>query len=344
MKNKRQSNASLLAILSGATVLLLLANVSLGSVPIPLFDILRILLAHEPPDMSHHLIVWEGRLPNALTAMLAGAGLSVCGLMLQSLFRNPLAGPSVLGITSGSSLGVALVLLLSGGLISLPFWGVQVMSMAAAMGGALLILTILLFALRRISSNVTILILGLMLSYAVGSVVAILELFASKESLQMYVFWGFGSFAGLSWLQVALLAAVVVLVMLLVLPLIKPMNALILGESYAQSLGVNVSSTRNRIIVFTGLIAGTITAFCGPIAFLGMAVPHLARWLFRSDDHRVLLPGTLLMGMLVALGCDLVARLPGLDWVLPLNAITALLGAPVVVLILVRNERFRSVF
>jgi len=341
---ERKSTKSLFLMLSGGVVAMTLINISLGSVPIPLLDILRILLAHEPPDMSRHLIIWEGRLPNALTAILSGAGLSVCGLMLQSLFRNPLAGPSVLGITSGSSLGVALVLLLSGGLLWLPFWGVQVMTMIAALCGALLILGILLLALRRISSNVTILILGLMLSYAVGSVVAILEIFASKESLQMYVFWGFGSFAGLSWLQVGLLAAVVILVILLVLPLLKPMNALILGESYAQSLGVNIPATRNRIIIFTGLIAGTVTAFCGPIAFLGMAVPHLARWLFKSDDHRVLFPGTLLMGVLVALTCDLAARMPGLDWVLPLNAITALLGAPVVLLIILRNQRFQSIF
>lgn len=321
-----------------------LLNISLGSVPIPFFDIFRIFLSHDAPEMSAQLIIWESRLPNSVTAMSAGAGLAICGLMLQSLFRNPLAGPSILGITSGASLGVALVVLLTGGLISLPFLGVQIMSVLAALGGSLLILLILLLALKRISSNVTILILGLMLSYAVSSVVAILELFATKESLQQFVFWGFGSFSGLSWLQVGILSAVTLLVLVLVLPLLKPMNALILGETYAKSLGVNVSANRNQIIILTGLLAGTITAFCGPIAFLGMAVPHLARWIFRSDDHRILFPGTLLMGIITALACDLIARLPGLDWVLPLNAVTALFGAPVVLLIILRNRRFKTIF
>lgn len=336
--------APLLYSLLLATLLAWVLNIALGSVSIPFFDIFRIFMSHEPPDMSTQLIIWESRVPNALTAMLAGAGLSVCGLMLQSLFRNPLAGPSILGITSGSSLGVAIVVLISGGFVVLPFWGTQVVTIAAALGGALLILALLLLALKRISSNVTILILGLMISYAVSAVVSILQLFATKASLQTYVFWGFGSFSGLSWVQVGLLSMVTLGGLLLVLPLLKPMNALILGESYAESMGVKVAQNRRRIILLTGLLAGTITAFCGPVAFLGMAVPHLARWLFRSDDHRVLFPGTVLMGMLTALCCDLIARLPGLDWVLPLNAITALLGAPVVLLIILRNRRFKTIF
>lgn len=327
-----------------AVFVLWLLSISLGSVAIPFSDVISIFLGDSSPGMSKHLIIRESRLPNSITALLAGAGLSICGLMLQSLFRNPLAGPSVLGITSGASLGVALVMLLSGGMMLLPQWGAQMMVVLAALGGALAVLSVLLIALKRISSNVTILILGLMLSYAVTSVVSILELFSTKESLQMYVFWGFGSFSGLSWSQVGLLALVTLVAILAVLPLLKPMNALILGDSYAKSLGVNVSANRNKIIILTGLLAGTVTAFCGPIAFLGMAVPHLARWLFRSDDHRILLPGTMLMGMIIALICDLIARLPGLDWVLPLNAITALFGAPVVLLIILRNQRFKTYF
>lgn len=320
-----------------------LLNIALGSVALPLSDILSV-LSGNAVSKSSELIILGSRLPNSITAVLAGAGLSVCGLMLQSLFRNPLAGPSVLGLTSGASLGVAVVMLLSGGMLMLPFWGIQVLSIVAALSGALMILLILLIALRKISSNVTILILGLMLSYAVSSVVSILELFATKESLQMYVFWGFGSFSGLSWMQVGLLTVITIIATIAILPLLKPMNALILGESYARSLGVNISGSRNKIILLTGLLAGTITAFCGPIAFLGMAVPHLARWLFRSDDHRILFPGTMLMGMLIALICDLIARLPGWDWVLPLNAITALVGAPVVLLIILRNNRFKTYF
>jgi iron complex transport system permease protein len=236
-----------------AVIALLLLSIALGTVSIPFVDILRIFMGHEPPDMSHQLIVWQSRLPNALTAIIAGAGLSISGLLLQSLFRNPLAGPSVLGITSGASLGVAFVLLLAGGAAALPFWGIQMLSALAAIAGAMFILLILLLALRKINNNTTILILGLMLGYAVSSVVSILELFAGKEALQNYVFWGFGSFSGLTSLQLIIMAAVVLFGLLLALPLLKPMNALLLGEDYAASVGVGVSSVRNRIVLITGI-------------------------------------------------------------------------------------------
>jgi iron complex transport system permease protein len=327
-----------------AVIALLLLSIALGTVSIPFVDILRIFMGHEPPDMSHQLIVWQSRLPNALTAIIAGAGLSISGLLLQSLFRNPLAGPSVLGITSGASLGVAFVLLLAGGAAALPFWGIQMLSALAAIAGAMFILLILLLALRKINNNTTILILGLMLGYAVSSVVSILELFAGKEALQNYVFWGFGSFSGLTSLQLIIMAAVVLFGLLLALPLLKPMNALLLGEDYAASVGVGVSSVRNRIVLITGILAAIVTAFCGPVAFIGMAVPHLARWIFKTSDHRILFPSTLLLGMITALACDLIARLPGLDLVLPLNAVTALLGAPVVLIIILRNNKFKVSF
>jgi len=327
-----------------AAFALLILSVALGTVSIPFGEILRIFMGHEPPEMSHQLIVWQSRLPTALTALLAGAGLSVSGLLLQSLFRNPLAGPSVLGITSGASFGVALVMLLVGGIGMLPFWGVQVLSTLAAVAGAMLILGILLIALRKINNNITILILGLMLGYAVSSAVSILELFAGKEALQNYVFWGFGSFSGLNWTQMAVLATVVFMALAGAIPLLKPMNALILGERYATSLGVGVNSVRNRIVVVTGILAAIVTAFCGPVAFLGMAVPHLARWIFKTSDHRVLFPATLLLGMNTALLCDLIARLPGFDLVLPLNAVTALLGAPVVLIIILKNNKFKVSF
>lgn len=329
--------------MAGAAFFLWLLSISLGSVSIPFGEIIRIFMSHGAPDMSHHLIIWQSRLPSSITAILAGAGLSVSGLMLQSLFRNPLAGPSVLGISSGASLGVAIVVLFLGGAL-IPGWGMNLASVAGALAGALLILGILLLALKRVNSNVTLLILGLMLGYAVGSVVSILELFATKESLQQFVYWGFGSFAGLSWQQVGLLAMVVLPSISLAMSLLKPMNALVSGETFARSVGVDVQRVRVQIIILTGLIAGVVTAFCGPIAFLGMAVPHLARWILRSSDHRLLFPGTLLLGIVTALACDLLARLPGLDWMLPLNAVTALLGAPVVLIIILRNRRLDSHF
>lgn len=323
---------------------LIILSVALGTVSIPFVDILRIFMGHEPPEMSHQLIIWQSRLPTTLTAILAGAGLSVSGLLLQSLFRNPLAGPSVLGITSGASFGVALVMLLAGGIGILPFWGVQVLSTLAAVAGSMVILGILLIALRKINNNITILILGLMLGYAVSSAVSILEMFAGKEALQNYVFWGFGSFSGLNWTQMAVLASVVILTLLAAITLLKPLNALMLGERYATSLGVGVNAVRNRIVVASGILAAIVTAFCGPVAFLGMAVPHLARWIFKTSDHRVLFPATLLLGMNTALLCDLIARIPGYDLVLPLNAVTALLGAPVVLIIILKNNKFKVSF
>lgn len=344
MRSPSQPAPFVFPLLIAVFILLWLMNIAFGSVTVSPEEILQVLTGSETAHPGSKLIILQNRLPNSITAVLAGAALSASGLMLQSLFRNPLAGPSVLGITSGSSLGVAVVMLLTTGWITLPFWGHQVLSVVAALTGALAVLLLLLLALRKINSNVTILILGLMLSYAVGSVVAILELFASKESLQMYIFWGFGSFSGLSWTQVVLLATATVVGLAAILPLLKPMNALILGERYARSMGVNISVNRRRIIVLTGVLAGTVTAFCGPIAFLGMAVPHLARWILTTDNHLKLFPATILLGMSVALFCDLVARMPGSDWILPLNAVTALLGAPVILLIILRNQRFQSSF
>lgn len=344
MNNSKGTAPVVFPALITVLVLLWMLNIALGSVSIPMSEILQALSGSEEMNPGSKLIILHSRLPNSLTALMAGAALSASGLMLQSLFRNPLAGPSVLGITSGSSLGVALVMLLTTGLVSLPFWGHQLLVVVAALAGAMGVLLILLLALRKINNNVTILILGLMLSYAVGSVVAILQMFATKEMLQLYVFWGFGSFSGLSWTQIVILASATIIGLAAILPLLKPMNALMLGERYAQSLGVSVSANRKRIIVLTGILAGTVTAFCGPIAFLGMAVPHLARWTLASDNHLKLFPATILMGMIVALFCDLVARMPGTDWLLPLNAVTALLGAPVVLLIILRNNRFKSSF
>lgn len=342
MKRLRNIQPAFL-MLFAAVVLLWLLNIALGSVPISFTDVLSIIISHDTTS-SAGLIVWENRLPNSFTALLAGSGLAISGLLLQSLFRNPLAGPSVLGISSGASLGVALVIMLAGGMAVLPFWGVQAVMIGAALSGSLLVLGVLLIALRKINNNVTILILGLMLSYSIGAAVSILQLMASKESLQLFVFWGFGSFSGLSWGQIGILFFIAILSFIFVLPVLKPMNALMMGESYAKSVGVNVSLRRNQIILITGFLSGSITAFCGPVAFIGMAVPHLARWLFKTEDHRVLFPATLLFGAAVALGCDLIARLPGLDWVLPLNAVTALLGAPVVLWIILKNQKIKTIF
>lgn len=342
MKRRKHTRVGFI-LLFVSVVMLGLLNVALGSVHIAFIDVLSIVVGGDTTG-SAGLIIWENRLPNSLTASLAGSGLAISGLLLQSLFRNPLAGPSVLGISSGASLGVALVMLLASGAMVLPFWGMQVALIGAALFGALLVLGVLLLALRKINNNVTILILGLMLSYSIGAVVSILQLLASKESLQLFVFWGFGSFSGLSWGQVGVLSLIATVGFVLALSLLKPMNALMMGETYAKSVGVNVSLRRNQIILITGFLSGAITAFCGPVAFIGMAVPHLSRWLFKTEDHRILFPATLLFGAAVALACDLIARLPGTEWVLPLNAVTALLGAPVVLWIILKSQKIKTIF
>jgi iron complex transport system permease protein len=335
--------ALLVLLLAGAFVLSLAA----GSVAIPLPDLLAILQGQQPAHAPWATIVWDVRLPKALTATLAGAALGVAGLQMQTLFRNPLADPFVLGVSAGASLGVALVVL-SVGVVSgsalLTVSGVLnnvSLSLAASIGAGGVLALVLLLA-RHVQHSVTLLIVGLMIGYLTSAIVSLLLAFAvDLDRVQSYIAWTFGSFGGVTWSQMHVLAPTVLAGLLLAVALTKSLNALLLGEAYARSMGLHVGRARIGIIISAALLAGAVTAFCGPIAFLGIAVPHFCRSLLATADHRVLLPAVALLGGTGALLVDLVAQLPGSDIVLPLNAVMALVGAPAVVWILLRRQGVR---
>lgn len=322
-------------------------NLALGSVRIPLSEIATILTGGEASKPSWNYIVLAFRLPKALTAILAGAALAVSGLQMQTLFRNPLADPYILGINAGASLGVALVVLATGaatGFLSNVGLLGDLSLIVSAIAGASLVTGLVIVAARWLRHAMTLLILGLMLGYATSAVVSILIYFSVPEQIQAYITWTFGSFGGVTGRQLMILAPVIGAGLLLAGLLTKPLNALLLGESYARSMGANVRRVRFWLIAGTSVLAGAVTAFCGPIAFLGVAIPHLCRSLLRTSDHRVLMPATMLMGGLVALLADLVASVPGSRTILPLNAVTALLGAPIVVWIVLHRDGPRSNF
>lgn len=319
-------------------LVLFLAHLWVGSVSIPPWTVLQALMG-EPVDAGHALIVRGVRLPQATTAVLAGAGLATSGLLMQTLFRNPLAGPSVLGISSGASLGVAL-LLLGGPLLYMLPVPRDAALVIAALGGSLLVLMIILLADRRLGDGTTLLIVGLMVGYLCSALISVLQAASVSEALKGFVLWGMGSFSGVGPERLVWLVVPCILGGAAALLLVKPLNALLLGEEQAASLGVPVVSTRRWIMWITGILAGTITAFCGPIAFLGLATPHVARGLVRTSDHSVLLPTTILCGAVLALACDLFARSPGFAGALPLNSVTSLLGAPVVVWVLWSGKRW----
>ncbi len=324
-------------------VLLVVFSLSLawGSVSIPLADLVAILCGDPPSTPSQSAIVWQFRLPKALAAAFSGAALAVSGLLLQTLFRNPLAGPSVLGVSAGASLGVAIVVLATGGgairwlgdLGRLGDLGV----ISAASLGAVGVLGLIVLAARR-ASTLVLLILGLLVGYATSALVTILLHFSLAERIQTFVVWSFGSFGGVTRAQLEVLLPVLASGLVLALMLAKSLNALLLGETTANSLGLAVRRVRGLILVTTALLSGAVTAFCGPVAFLDVAVPHLARGLFRSADHRVLLPATALLGAVLAVVADLVAQLPGSQAVLPLNAVTALLGVPVILVVVLQQR------
>jgi iron complex transport system permease protein len=336
------ANSKRLLLLLLATGLMLMLAVAVGSVNIPIGEVLRGLLGQPTQTAAYQTIIVQFRLPRVLTALLAGAALAAGGLQMQTLFRNPLADPFVLGITSGASLGVAAVVLASvaGGaalFAGLGSLGQAGLSVAAAVGAGLALAIVMAFA-AYLRQNMALLILGLMFGYATGAIVSLLMYFSVPEQVQAYVRWTFGSFGGVSWRQLPFLAAPVIVGLLVALASAKELNALLLGERYAQSMGLAVGRTRLRIIFSTALLAGAVTAFCGPIGFLGLAVPHLGRALFRTSDHRVLLPACMLLGSIFAAAADLVAQMPGSSFVLPLNAVTALFGAPLVIAVIMRGR------
>ncbi|MBQ4821753.1 iron ABC transporter permease [Aquimarina sp. MMG016] len=318
-----------------------ITNISLGSVFIPWLDTLSSLVGGTVEKESWRHIIIDYRLPKALTAIIVGSGLGVSGLLMQTLFRNPLAGPFVLGISSGASLGVALLILgstaagigLSSFLISK--WGLVI---AASLGSVLVLFAVMLVSIK-VRDTMAILIIGLMFGSITTAIVSVLSYFAPAEQLQQYIFWGFGSLGNLSWYDVMIFSGIFVLGILLAIMSIKPLNTLLLGENYARSLGLNIKTSRFLIILATGLLAGSVTAFAGPIAFIGLAVPHLTRQLFYTSNHKTLIPAVLLFGSIIMLICDTIAQLPSTEYTLPINAITSLIGAPVVIWLLVRKRK-----
>ena len=275
--------------------------------------------------------------------MIAGAGLSVSGLLMQTVFRNPLAGPSVLGISSGASLGVALIVLLSGSLGGVALSSLGILGEVAVTLGAILgsftIMILIAYVSQRVKGNVTLLIIGVMIGYVVNAVIGVLKYFSVEEDIKAYVFWGLGSFSRISPSQVPLFVVLILVLLLLSFLLIKTLNLMLLGESYARSLGLNIKRARLLVITTSGALVALVTAFCGPIIFLGLAVPHLCRSLFQTSDHRILVPTSILLGSAIALLCNLIARLPGFEGALPINSVTALIGAPVVISVLFSKHR-----
>ncbi len=329
--------------MSAAVLILFILDITLGSVSIPLQEIIRILSGTPSTTPGWEGIVTQIRLPKAVTALLAGAALSVGGLQMQTLFRNPLAGPSVLGITSGASLGVAMVTLASGSSITTYAaqtfgWSQGWLVMLAATAGAALVLLLILWVSSYVSDYVVLLIVGIMVGNITLSLVGIWQYFSRPEQIQSYILWTLGSLQGVTPRQLPVLLTVVGIGIGLSFLSSKGLNALLLGENYARSLGLNVRQTRTLVILTTSLLAGAITGFCGPIGFVGIAVPHLTRSLLRTSDHFILIPGVMLVGAMVLLVCDIISQVPGSSTVLPINAITALVGSPVVIWVILRNR------
>lgn len=322
-------------------VLLFIVNLLVGSVSIPAGEVFRILSGGEAGKASWSFILWESRLPQALTALLCGGALAVCGLMLQTAFKNPLAGPSILGINTGASLGVACVMLLFGGSISAGTFSLSgfFSVLAGAFVGAMTIMALILFLSTLIRSNVMLLIAGIMIGYIASSVISLLNFFATAEGVQSYMIWGMGNFGGVSLQQMPAFASVTVLGLIGSLLLIKPLNALLLGDRYAENLGINIRSVRNWLLIVTGVLTAITTAFCGPVSFIGLAVPHVARLILGTSNHNSLLPVTFLCGSAVALICNLLCVLPGEAGVIPLNAVTPVIGAPVVIYVIVSQRK-----
>ena len=331
-------------LLAVSILVLLMLNLFLGSVHIPMRSIWNILWGMDNGEsVVWNNIIWKSRLPQSLTALVAGSGLAVSGLQMQTIFRNPLAGPSVLGISSGASLGVAFVVLLSGSLggMALSRMGLmgEVALTVAAIAGSLSVMALIVYVSQKVHGNVTLLIIGVMIGYVANAVIGVLKFFSVEEDIRAYVIWGLGSFARVSGNQVMVFVCIMLILLPLSFLLIKTLNLLLLGDAYARNLGLNIKKARLQVIACSGVLVAIVTAYCGPITFLGLAVPHLCRGIFRTSDHRVLMPASLLAGAALALLCNLVARMPGFEGALPVNSVTSLVGAPVVVSVLFKKRR-----
>nr|WP_315088075.1 iron ABC transporter permease [uncultured Prevotella sp.] len=333
-------NICIILLLVASIIVLFAMNLIVGSVRIPLADVCDIFFDKFEGKESWKYIVMENRLPQALTAMLCGASLAVCGLMLQTAFRNPLAGPDVFGISSGAGLGVAIVMLFLGGSVSTTLFTVSgfLAILTSAFIGAIVVTMIILFLSTMVRNSVLLLIVGLMVGYVSSSAVALLNFFASEEGVKSYMVWGMGNFGGVSMDHMLLFALLCLVGIIASIFLIKPLNIMLLGTQYAESLGINIRQIRNLLLVTVGLLTAVTTAFCGPISFIGLAIPHISRLLFRTDNHQILLPGTVLTGAVIALFCNLVCYLPGELGIIPLNAVTPLIGAPVIIYVIIKRR------
>jgi iron complex transport system permease protein len=339
--NSKVNNSFLFSILIIGVTFLFLLNISLGSINIPIKDVYQSLVYGSCSKETWNYIILNYRLPKAIVAILIGIGLSISGLLMQTLFRNPLAGPYVLGLSSGASLGVAVVIL---GATLVPvslsefFLSSFGSIIASSLGSFIVLLSVLVIA-KRLRDTMAILIVGLMFGSLTSAIVGSLTYFSSAEQLQKFTFWSLGNIGNLTWSSIGILTCCIVLGILLSAFCIKPLNALLLGENYALSLGVNYKKTKHIIIFSTSILAGSITAFVGPIAFIGLAVPHIAKLVFQSSDHKILFWSTLLFGAMIMLICDSFSQIPGTDIILPINAITSIFGAPVVIWLLVRKRK-----
>ena len=333
-------NILLFICLATSILLLFGLNLTTGSVQIPFADVLDILCSRFIGKESWEYIILENRLPQTLTAILCGASLSVCGLMLQTAFRNPLAGPDVFGISSGAGLGVALVMLLLGGTVSTSIFTVSgfLAILTAAFIGAISVTALILFLSTLVRNSVLLLIVGIMVGYVSSSAVSLLNFFASEEGVKSYMVWGMGNFGGVSMNHIPLFSILCLIGIIASFLLVKPLNILLLGPQYAESLGISTRQIRNILLVVVGLLTAITTAFCGPISFIGLAIPHIARLLFRTENHQILLPGTVLSGAAITLLCNFICYLPGESGIIPLNAVTPLIGAPVIIYVIIQRR------
>lgn len=323
-----------------ALIPLFAINLIVGAVDIPLSNVFNIICGKGCDNETWSYIVLQTRLPQSMTAVLCGSSLAVSGLLLQTAFRNPLAGPSIFGINSGASLGAALVILAFGGGITfggLALTGFMAILAAAFIGAAAVMAVLLLFA-GRVKNNVMLLIIGIMIGYIASSAISLLNFFATEEGVHSYMVWGLGNFGGVSMQQIPIFTAVTLIGLICSVMLIKPLNTLLLGEQYAENLGINTLRLRNQLLVITGLLTASATAFCGPIAFIGLAVPHIARMALNTDNHKYLLPATMTTGAAVALLCNIICNLPGENGIIPLNAVTPIMGAPVIIYVITRKR------
>ena len=340
--NKRTVVASIILLV--LLLLLAIGNLLFGAVEIPASEVFSIITGNGGSNPVMEIIVLESRIPAIVTAVLGGAALAVCGLLLQTVFNNPLADPSILGVSTGASLGVAVVMLLGGGLFGLgyePMLSEYVSTLAGAFAGAMLVLLMLLVFSSFVKSETMLLIIGIVVSYFTSSAISLLNFFASEQGVHSYVIWGMGNFSSVSLNELLMFAVIVIVGLVAALAMVKPLNAMLLGSKYAENLGVNIQGTRNMLLLITGVLTAVITAFCGPISFLGLVVPHIARMTLKTSNHNSLLPVTMLAGAVMALLCSLISVLPVSLGVIPINVITPVIGVPIILYIILNRRKLQ---